>query len=409
MSGVHGFVFGKMGGKYVTKKEDKDGHILVVGGAGSGKTSCIAIPSLLAWREPVFCIDIKGELYQHSRHKRENIKVFDPLNADSCGYDPYYLLQGSDNPAQEARAIAQAIVPLPPNTKEPFWIESAQNIFTAAIVHYSALGLSFLETVEQIQSIVPLALIQELRESSERSARFCVNSLGNMNEQTLSSIMAELGRNIVPFVTDKSLISALSRENNIMPEDLEFGSDVFICIPEHLLRQWKNLLTLIVSQFLRHFEQRPNMTARPILFLLDEFPRLGKIEEITDGLATLRSKKITICPIIQSLAQLDLIYGAVARRVIADNCAYKAILNATDADSQEYFSRLVGTHEKLKTSEDMRFETITGFVAGRGVSKSSEEKRKLKPEKLATLTDIALFTPFGFFRVEKSPYYKEKI
>ena len=89
------------------------------------------------------------------------------------------------------------------------------------------------------------------------------------------------------------------------------------------------------------------MTARPILFLLDEFPRLGKIEEITDGLATLRGKKITICPIIQSLAQLDLIYGTAARRVIADNCAYKAILNATDVDSQEYFSKLVGTHDKI--------------------------------------------------------------
>ena len=70
MSKVHGFIFGKMGGKYVTKKEDKDGHILVVGGAGSGKTSCIAIPSLLAWREPVFCIDIKGELHQHTLRKR---------------------------------------------------------------------------------------------------------------------------------------------------------------------------------------------------------------------------------------------------------------------------------------------------------------------------------------------------
>ena len=48
---MHGFIFGKLGNKYISKKEDKDGHILIVGGAGSGKTSCIAIPSLLAWRE----------------------------------------------------------------------------------------------------------------------------------------------------------------------------------------------------------------------------------------------------------------------------------------------------------------------------------------------------------------------
>ena len=403
---MHGFVFGKLGDKYITKKEDKDGHILVVGGAGSGKTSCIAIPSLLAWKSAVFCIDIKGELYQHSKHKRLNTRVFDPLSENTYGYDPFYLLKKSDNPAQEARAIALALVSTPQDVKEPFWVESAQNVLTAAILHYSAKDFSFIETTEMILSTAPKKLIQELHASTVREARFCVNSLADMDERTLSSILSELGKNIVPFVTDKNLVHALSRPKNITPLDLEYGADVFLSIPEHLLRQWKNLLTLIVSQFLRHFEKRPNMTATPILFLLDEFPRLGKIEEITDGLATLRSKKITICPIIQSLAQLDMIYGAKARRVVVDNCAYKAVLNATDADSQEYFSRLVGTHEKMRITHDLRLAPITKFVAGQGTSKRSEEKRKIKPEDWATLREIALFTPFGFFRVEKAPYYE---
>jgi type IV secretion system protein VirD4 len=106
------------------------------------------------------------------------------------------------------------------------------------------------------------------------------------------------------------------------------------------------------------------------------------------------------------LAQLDLIYGADTRRVIADNCAYKAIFNATDADTQEYFSKTVGTQEKIKVSEDIRLAPVTNFVANSGISKTSEEKRKLKPEQLAFLKEIALFTPFGFFRVEKTPYYQ---
>jgi len=406
MSGVHGFVFGRLGGKYVTKKEDKDGHILVVGGSGSGKTSCVAIPSLLVWREPVFCIDIKGELHRNTRHNRPNAMVFDPLSADTYGYDPFYLLKNSENPTQEARAIANAIVPLPPDTKEPFWVESAQNILTAAILHFNAQGQGFLDTIEQIQGTPPPELIRVLRASPERGARFGVNSFADMDDRTLASIVSELSRNTVGFVTDENLIHALSRPENITPDDLERGNDVFICIPEHLLRQWKSLLTLIVSQFLRHFEKRPEMTARPILFLLDEFPRLGKIEEITDGLATLRSKRITICPIIQSLAQLDMIYGAEARRVIVDNCGYKAVLNATDADSQEYFSRLVGTHEKFRTSQDLRLEPLTAFVASKGMGKTTEDKRKLKPEAWATLKEIALFTPFGFFKVERAPYYK---
>ena len=361
----------------------------------------------MAWREAVFCIDIKGELHENTRQTRKNARVFDPLNKSTYGYDPFYLLKFSENPAQEARAIAQALVPLSPNVQDPFWAESAQNLLTSAILHFSARGLSFLETVEQILDTSPKNLVKQLQNSPQREARFCVNSLADMKIETVSSIASELGKNLVPFATDNSLIHALSCEKNITPTDLEYGMDVFICIQEHLLRQWKTLITLIVSQFLRHFEQRPNMTATPILFLLDEFPRLGKIDEITDGLATLRSKKITICPIIQSLSQLDLIYGEASRRVIVDNCAYKVVFNATDADSQEYFSRLVGTHEKLKITQDLRLEPITNFVAGKGTSKTSEEKRKLKPENWATLREIALFTPFGFFNVEKTPYFRQ--
>lgn len=66
---MSGFLFGQLSGKFITKKEDMDGHILIVGGAGSGKSSCIAIPSLLMWRERIFCIDIKGELFKNTKHK----------------------------------------------------------------------------------------------------------------------------------------------------------------------------------------------------------------------------------------------------------------------------------------------------------------------------------------------------
>jgi type IV secretion system protein VirD4 len=381
-----------------------------VGGVGSGKSSCIAIPTLRAWRESVFAIDIKGELHEKSRNYRINTKVFNPLDENSYGYDPFFSLRTSHNPTQEARAIAQAIIPLPHEIKDSFWIESAQNIFTAAILHCNAQGLSFLETVRQIQSLSPKKLILELCRSSEAEARYCVNSLADMEDRVLSSIMAELSKNIVPFVTDRNLISALSRDKNISPEDLEYCNDVFINIPEHLLRQWKNLLTLIVNQFLTHFEQRDETTAQPILFLLDEFPRLGKVGAMLDGLATLRSKKISICLIVQSLAQLDTIYGQNERKVIADTCTYKAILGATDADTQEYFSRLAGTYDKVTSSHGTNREAYTGIGKGTSTNTSEVERRVIPAHEFGMLGDIVLFSPFAvdsfpFCRVEKLPYY----
>ncbi len=320
-------------------------------------------------------------------------------------YDPFYCLRTSANPAQDAMAIAQAIIPLPLNTREPFWIENAQNILTACILHFSKRGLSFLDTVRNIQSSPIKTLIEELRGDLETV--YFVNSFSDMDDRVLSSIMAELSKNLVPFVTDKHLISALSRQKHITPADLECGCDVFVQIPEHLLRQWKTLLTLMVNQFLTHFEKRSETGSHPILFLLDEFPCLGKVSAMLDGLATLRSKKISICLIVQSLAQLDVIYGSNERKVIADTCSYKAVLGATDADTQDYFSRLVGTVDKWVKSQQ-RNSDFLGLPQGGSVGKSEQERRIIKPEEFGRLKGIVLLTPNEVLRVDKVPYYEKQ-
>ena len=406
ISTPNGFIFGKIEDEYITKPETMDGHIMVVDGVGSGKSSCLAIPTLCNWKSRVFTIDIKGELYQKTKTYRPDVKVFNPQNDNSWGYDPYVFLKNSRNEAQEARAIAQAIIPLPPETKDPFWIESSQSVLTGAILHYYE-DCSFIDTLEQIQSNSPQNLIEIIAQSYNAKARMCVGNFVGMDDKTLSGIFAELGRGIITLVTDDEIISALSKLKVITPEDLEYGNDIYIHIPEYLLRQWKNLLTLIVNQFLTFFERRDENNDTPILFLLDEFPRLGKIPSIIDGLATLRSKKITICLITQSLAQLDSIYGENERKVISDTCSYKAILGATDADTQEYFSKLVGTYERTKTSSNVNSDPYLGMSTGKGLQTTTEEKRIIRPEEFSTLTDIVLLTPFGFYRVDKAPYYNE--
>ena len=403
-----GFVFGKKRGKYVRKADGWDGHILVVGGAGSGKSSCLAIPSLISWGQRIFAIDIKGELSQKTGSHRPAKRVFNPFLESSPGYDPYYLLKRSRNPAQDAKEIAFAIVQKPENIKETFWIDGARNLLTGAILHFFTAKYSFIETIEAVQSTPVQSLISEIHSGENTAARMYVNQLVDMDIKTLSGIYAELSNHIMLFATDPDIRSCLSKSDTITPEDLEKGKDIYLNIPEDKIEQWKPLLTLIVNQFLKHFERRPDEGATPILFLLDEFPRLGKIETVINGLATLRSKKITIALFVQSLAQLDAIYGSDNRKVMVDNCQYKAILNATDAETQDYFSRLVGTYDKQKKSQSANYEQYTGIGTGTGTSQTTEEKRIIKPEEFATLKEIVLLSPAGFFRVQKAPYYKDK-
>jgi len=408
-----GVFFGKRRNQYVVKPEQTDGHVLVVGIPGSGKSSCIAIPTLRHWQGSVFAVDVKGELYAKTRQHRKNIKIFEPQNEKTnYYYDPYVFLAKSNNTAQEARAIAQAIIPLPHDVKEPFWIESAQIILTGAILHYYDAKCTFIQTLVEIQSKSPKALISVVSESVCVKAALCVKPFVDMDGKVLAGISAEISRGITTLITDDEIVKALSCEEGreiISPADLEKGLDIYVKIPENLLRQWKNLLTLMVNQFITFFERRgESRDNRPILFLLDEFPRLGKIPAITDALATLRSKNITICLIVQSLAQLEMIYGNEARKVIADTCAYKAVLGATDADTQEYFSKLVGTFEKVRATQTQSRDFV-GAATGSSSSFSEDiEKRIIKPEEFAYLREIILLypLPLNFCRVQKQPYYE---
>ena len=404
---AQGFVFGEYHqflrkSQYFCKPEQTDGHILIVGGAGSGKSTGLAIPSLRAWQQRIFAIDIKGELSAATTDKPAMRKVFNPIQPDSWGYDPYYLLHHSDNPAQAAKEIAAAIIPEPANVKDPFWVQAAQNLLTGFLLHFHHNGYSFVDTIAEIFN-EPVAYYVDVifKHTTNKAAKVHMSQFVGMEGKTLAGIFSELSNHITLFTTDEYIKAALSKENTICPDDLENGFDVFLSIPEDKLDQWKPLFTLITNQFLKHFERRPDKNATPILFLLDEFPRLGKIESIATGLTTLRSKKITIALIIQSLAQLDCLYGHDQRRVILDNCSYKAILGAQDAETQEYFSRLVGTKEATRQGESTSYTPDRDEERGYTVSQHVIDRRIIQPHEFATLGDVVLLTPWGYCRAGK--------
>lgn len=405
-----GMVFGKKGSRYVTKKEEEDGHALVIGGAGSGKSSGVAIPTLMSWKNRAFVIDIKGELYEKTKKARgeDMIKVFNPSNAYACSYNPYYVLEMTDDLSSTAHEIAESIIPLPADVKEPMWIKNARDYLCGAILYFYDKGKDFSDTMIAIKSQSPKSLVAEIMESDNKDAIIYMSTFADMADETLSGVFTEVSINITPFATNKELIRALSgSSNSITPNDLESGYDVFICIEEHKLEQWKSLMTMIVNQFCKFFEQRKDGNSEPILFMLDEFPRLGKIESVATGLATLRSKKIEIMLYIQSKNQLDVIYGEKQAGSICDNCTYKAILKASEPTTQKWCSDLVGTYDKTKKSSSVNADNF-GMGKGSGISTTTEEKRIIKPEEFAYLQDVVCIFPTGYSRITKIKCWEDK-
>ena len=168
------------------------------------------------------------------------------------------------------------------------------------------------------------------------------------------------------------------------------------------------------TQLIRYLERRPEMHSADgtnnvqTLLLMDEFARFGKLEMITAALATLRSKNVNICLMVQSVVQLDKIYGEYDRRIIFDNCQFQVILRANDADTQKYLCDLIGTRicERHSMSKHMdRDLHTTGF------SMQVSENRELlvQPYELATLNDVLVLSPHGFNRVRKFELYNRNM
>ena len=456
-----GYIYARDGPCYICKSQDEDGHILIVGGSGSGKSSCIVIPTLREWEGTFFAIDIKGDLLEnvlpHMKSKYPT-KVFEftknqDVEPKRCTYDPYDLLRkdNPDNLVQNAREIAQAIAPTPPQDPHEFWSNSAQNVLTGDLLYVNGLKEvdengevlegTFNDAMDQIQSKPMYKLIDDINKSGNTDAIKHIKQYTGIeypeDNKMIAGINAELSNSAMVFATDNRVRAAFTESDYMFRcEDLA-DHNVIMVVQEDKLEQWSRAITLVVTQVIRSLERRPEKHSEgynlpPVLLMLDEFPRLGKMDVILNAIATLRSKGVTVCLAVQSIAQLDRIYGADSRRIIVDNCQYKAILNVTDPENQRYFSDMIGTINIAKKSISETHSSSSGESSGISHSsyRSSDGKQSYSdgksqstsssftvttslvrepiifPHEMAALKDILLLTPEGFCRVNKLPYYQ---
>lgn len=338
-----GIVFGKLGKKLVTKPPKVEGHTLIVGGPGSGKTRGVVIPTLLKWEGSVLAIDVKGELTEKTGDRRKqfgNVFVFNPEGNGDC-YDPVRLCNSLD----QAQDLARVLIP-PPDNGEPFFALAAQSLLSAFVFEGAVYGYKLSDIAEKLCTTPVAELINHCRTHSIREVRLLASVSYDTHERTMSSVMAELKTRLITIATDSTIANA-TRKSDWSPETLEDGATVYLSLSEHLIVQYKDLWTVIINQILKHLSKRGDGKQPPILIALDEMARLSKINGLLDALATLRSRNVHIMAVVQSMAQLDSIYGNNERKIIADNCRFKFVLSASDPETQKYFSDLAGQRTAL--------------------------------------------------------------
>ena len=402
-----------------------EGNVMVVGGNGSGKSAGIAKPTLRTWQGAICVTDIKGELsdfyaelYHHGLVNRPYI-IFDPMQIDGPSYDPFWLLahDSADNLVNNVKEIAAAIAPVLPDDKQPFWAETEQGVLAAALLYYIKIGLNFSETVCAILSSSMTGLCEKLVQNGDVCVKMLLGEAADMKPETLANFDRGLRNKIMLFATDPYISHAFRGQREgatVFTWDDLNRYNIFLRIPADKIEQWGGAINLMYTQLIRHLERRPEMYIPEgegniqTLLLMDEFARFGKREMITSAISTLRSKNVNICLMVQSVAQLDKIYGEYDRRIIFDNCQFLEILRANDADTQRYLCELIGTHIRTQRSVS---ELMDEDEDTTGYSRQISETRDwiIQPHELATLQDALLLTPYGFYRAVKFRLYDEQM
>lgn len=416
------FFFGRdQYGHWIGKKDDVDGHMVIFGRSGSGKTTNFAHTTLETWKGTIFAFDLKGDLISKAKKRKSKIIYLMPGHLNRYYFDPFYFIRdGCENDViRICCALGYAIIPLSSNEKEPFWTDSARNILTAALVYFYHLGISFIHAMIGIKTTSISKLLSKI--SSDITASAYIYSELKKGEKTLISIGAVLQNYIVPFATDVVIQEALSSDDTnhskklIQWKDLE-QQDIFIRVNLSDMDQFSGVIRLMLYQLIATLERRPEKydpdgrNIKPTLLMFDEFPQYGKLKSITQSLKVLRSKNVTFALFCQSLADLDETYGEKTRRVILDNCAYKAILSADDPDTQKYCSDLVGTTNTRSDGFSSCFDE-KGKPNGYSLNVSQTREPIIYPHEFASLTDIILIHPGKerFCRLEKNLSYLTKL
>lgn len=390
-----GFVFGRIRNYLVEKSSDVEGHCLIVGAPGTGKSSCIAIPTLSRWKGSVFVIDIKGELSAATadlRNRDAAVYIFDPEDKNCSRYNPLEMCNTVDG----AQDFARALIPVPASG-DPYWAQSAQAVLSAGAYQAAMTGEKFSVMIERLCITPTEKLIEEFQGSEYKAVRLLSSILVGTPEKTLGGVMSELKTKVLQFGADEHIESATSG-SDWSPETLEEGASIYIRISERMISQYEGLWTVIISQITRYLMGRKDGQNPPILLLLDEFPRLGKVPKILEALSTLRSRNVHIALFIQSMAQLDYTYSSNERKIIADNCSYKLVFSASDPETQKYFSDLGGYKTVWSGSQSSGKGTSTAgapivgsssWNSGKSLSQSSVPL--IRPEEFSKLDYPVVF------------------
>ena len=356
-------------------KNARNKNVLVVGGSGSGKTRFWLKPNLLQCHSSYVVTDPKGtivlECGQAMLKNGYKVKILNTINfKKSMHYNPFSYVHSEKD-------ILKLVTTLMTNTKgegsggDPFWEKSERLLLTALIayLHYEAPveeqnfatllemlnTMQVLEDDEEYQNPVDL-LFEELAKKKPNSFAGRQYKLYKLAAgKTAKSILISCGARLAPF--DIQELRDLTMYDELALDTLGDKKMALFLIMSDTDSTFNFLISMVYTQLFNLLCDKADdvyggKLPIHVRCLIDECANIGQIPNLEKLVATIRSREISACLVLQARSQLKAIYKDNADTIVG-NMDSQIFLGGFEPTTLKDLSEMLGkeTIDAFNTSD----------------------------------------------------------
>ena len=356
-------------------KNARNKNVLVVGGSGSGKTRFWLKPNLLQCHSSYVVTDPKGSIVVECGNallkNGYKLKILNTINfSKSMHYNPFAYVHSEKD-------ILKLVTTLMTNTKgegsggDPFWEKSERLLLTALIayLHYEAPveeqnfatllemlnTMQVLEDDEEYQNPVDL-LFEELAKKKPNSFAGRQYKLYKLAAgKTAKSILISCGARLAPF--DIQELRDLTMYDELQLDTLGDKKTALFLIMSDTDSTFNFLISMVYTQLFNLLcDKADDMYGGKlpvhVRCLIDECANIGQIPNLEKLVATIRSREISACLVLQARSQLKAIYKDNADTIVG-NMDSQIFLGGSEPTTLKDLSEMLGkeTIDAFNTSD----------------------------------------------------------
>lgn len=393
-------------------------NMLVIGGSGSYKTTSVLTPNLLLAGMTNVILDIKGDLLRkHGNYLKEHgvkVKSFNLINPEeSDRYNPMQYLQKETDVIRLITNMQASVKPPDAQKGDPFWDDGVALYLQAMFFHewLTAKEENRKPTLNNILKLVNMESkhVGDGEEDDKTELQLEMDRLAELHGddyppvrdyRKLKEGATETVRSIIIMVNamlrlcETSALKRLFEDDDIDIPSLGLGVDgnpnkktaLFLVMPDND-QSFNFLISMFYTQLfdvLIRIADHKCHGSLPIHVRLwaDEFYAGPKPTNTEVLMGTIRSRNLSIVPILQSIAQIKAVFPQEKWEVFLDNCAVMIYLGSGPAafSTHEYISKLLGemtidTRNDGVTTGSHGSSSLNNQRAGRGLMTPGEVKR----------------------------------